>query len=381
MSTFWFVVISVAVGGWIGGVTNSLAIKMLFRPRKAVYLGRWKVPFTPGLIPKRREETAVQLGRIVSEYLLTGEGIREVLRSPEMFVRVERTLHNGWAGLSGNSSTLREVIVGQIGQEGLEQLEEGWKDARRDWIEQAVERLLSPSPWHEQLTKTWIPEWNIERVERLSLHLSNQLLGVAASFLASDKGEEMLKSGIQKMSGIGFLGSLAGMLMGDKLIEKLKQPLLEALEGEELKALVAKLLHEQIESVGNRPVGEWLSRIDQAAAKRWVDERVQSLFPAEAVLDKPLSEWLAPVRWKMTAWLPQIQGWLMKAAEKQVQPLLQALDIPKIVSSQVSRFPIEQFEEVMLEVSGKEFRMITWLGVFLGALIGALQAVVIRIFL
>lgn len=39
------------LGGIIGYITNGIAIKMLFRPRKAVYLGHWKIPFTPGLIP------------------------------------------------------------------------------------------------------------------------------------------------------------------------------------------------------------------------------------------------------------------------------------------------------------------------------------------
>ena len=43
------------VGGVIGYITNNLAIKMLFRPRKAIYIGKWHIPFTPGLIPKQKE--------------------------------------------------------------------------------------------------------------------------------------------------------------------------------------------------------------------------------------------------------------------------------------------------------------------------------------
>ncbi|HZG70765.1 MAG TPA: DUF445 family protein, partial [Chondromyces sp.] len=65
------------IGALIGGFTNFLAIKMLFRPYRPLYLGKWKLPFTPGLIPKRHGELATQIGRIVEEYLLTPESIEK----------------------------------------------------------------------------------------------------------------------------------------------------------------------------------------------------------------------------------------------------------------------------------------------------------------
>ena len=42
------------IGLIIGYVTNNIAIKMLFRPLKPVYIGKRRVPFTPGLIPKEK---------------------------------------------------------------------------------------------------------------------------------------------------------------------------------------------------------------------------------------------------------------------------------------------------------------------------------------
>lgn len=61
------------VGAVIGGFTNYLAIKMLFRPYNAIKIKSWQLPFTPGLIPKRRGELAKQLGETVTKYLLTPE--------------------------------------------------------------------------------------------------------------------------------------------------------------------------------------------------------------------------------------------------------------------------------------------------------------------
>ena len=77
------------IGALIGGYTNHLAIKMLFRPHEAKYIGKWKVPFTPGLIPKRRDELAKQLGRTVVEHLLTPETFKRRFFSNEMRDKAE----------------------------------------------------------------------------------------------------------------------------------------------------------------------------------------------------------------------------------------------------------------------------------------------------
>ena len=42
------------LGGLIGYYTNDIAIKMLFRPYKVLYIFGRKVPFTPGLIPSNQ---------------------------------------------------------------------------------------------------------------------------------------------------------------------------------------------------------------------------------------------------------------------------------------------------------------------------------------
>lgn len=65
----------IIIGALIGAVTNHLAIRMLFRPLEAKYIGKYRIPFTPGLIPKRRDELAANLGRTVVKHLLTPEGI------------------------------------------------------------------------------------------------------------------------------------------------------------------------------------------------------------------------------------------------------------------------------------------------------------------
>ena len=61
------------LGAVIGYITNDLAIRMLFHPYKEIYIGKWHVPFTPGLIPAQKNRLAKSLGDVVSGQLLSAQ--------------------------------------------------------------------------------------------------------------------------------------------------------------------------------------------------------------------------------------------------------------------------------------------------------------------
>ena len=80
------------IGALIGYLTNWLAVKMLFRPRKAFYIGKFHVPFTPGVIPRRKGALAKALGRMVSEMLVKKEDLKESLCSESVSRTVAKTV-------------------------------------------------------------------------------------------------------------------------------------------------------------------------------------------------------------------------------------------------------------------------------------------------
>ncbi|WP_241463051.1 DUF445 domain-containing protein [Listeria aquatica] len=77
MNIWISILVMMIIGGFIGMMTNFIAIRMLFRPYKAIFIGKWRLPFTPGLIPKRRDELAQKIGQVVTEHLLTGDMIQK----------------------------------------------------------------------------------------------------------------------------------------------------------------------------------------------------------------------------------------------------------------------------------------------------------------
>ena len=76
------IAVSVTIGAVIGLLTNWLAIRMLFRPRRAWHVWGRPVPFTPGLVPRSQPELARKIGETVENHLLGGDDIAELLRSP-----------------------------------------------------------------------------------------------------------------------------------------------------------------------------------------------------------------------------------------------------------------------------------------------------------
>lgn len=70
-----------AVGATIGYTTNYIAVKMLFRPLKPVMIGRFHVPFTPGVVPKRKDELAGRLGAAVADQFWGADELEAVFLS------------------------------------------------------------------------------------------------------------------------------------------------------------------------------------------------------------------------------------------------------------------------------------------------------------
>ncbi|MDX2031391.1 MAG: DUF445 family protein [Blastocatellia bacterium] len=54
-----------------------LAVKMLFRPRHPIYIGKWRLPLTPGMLPKERDHFIEALSSVIAERLLDVETITD----------------------------------------------------------------------------------------------------------------------------------------------------------------------------------------------------------------------------------------------------------------------------------------------------------------
>lgn len=77
------------VGAGIGALTNHLAIRMLFRPFQPWTLAGFRLPFTPGVIPRKRAELAANIARTFERHLLSGRHLHELITGNRMIQMLE----------------------------------------------------------------------------------------------------------------------------------------------------------------------------------------------------------------------------------------------------------------------------------------------------
>lgn len=89
-STPWLTYISFPiVAALIGWITNAIAVKMLFRPRRPV---RVLGITLQGLVPKRQKELAISIGETVESSLLTREDILSLIAQERMQIELSRLI-------------------------------------------------------------------------------------------------------------------------------------------------------------------------------------------------------------------------------------------------------------------------------------------------
>jgi uncharacterized membrane protein YheB (UPF0754 family) len=128
--------ITIGLGALAGGVTNQLAIWMLFHPYEPPkLLGRWRLHFFQGAIPKNQPRLAAAIGRTVGSRLLTAEDLTGTFAEEEFRSAFhERLAHVIDEILNRERGSLRSMIppslaadldalVEETLQRGLEQLE------------------------------------------------------------------------------------------------------------------------------------------------------------------------------------------------------------------------------------------------------------------
>ncbi len=83
------------IGLFVGWLTNVLAIEMLFKPKKAIKVGKFRLPFTPGLIPLNRDKMIDKASFQTTEVLLNSLDQKDIENS-EQFKLFSNMLDNFW---------------------------------------------------------------------------------------------------------------------------------------------------------------------------------------------------------------------------------------------------------------------------------------------
>ena len=364
------------VGALVGAATNYMAIKMLFRPYKPIYFYKWRLPLTPGLIPKRRGDLAIQLGNTVSEYLLTPNTIKKKFLSPEVRQSV----------LTFAQAKVAEEIFDKD-KTIYEWMQQGGFGHVPSLVEQKVDEVIATqigSLKNTLSTKTireLLPE-DVERtLDEKVAYIPQQILKKGEDYFVSTEGTAMLKNMLDDfLLSKGSFGGMIQMFVGDgsSLVEKIKTEIIGFLRSPRAEEWLENLISNEYEKVKARHAMDFLVDFDFEQVTALIQQYAKKEIAVEDRLNKRISDyWPDGKRWATEDMLPKLTDKLFVAAEEKIEDILKRLNLQEVVREQVDSYPIAKLEELVLGIISKELKLITWLGGIIGGIVGFIQALVV----
>lgn len=359
----------VVIGVVIGAVTNHLAIRMLFRPLEPKYIGKYRVPFTPGLIPKRRDELAANLGRTVVKHLLTPEGIGKRLASPAVREAVTRLVEQEVTKWTRSEETTESWL-----SRFIDEPKQRIQGKISYYLEQEFTRLMSK--WRDQPVRELIGEAGEQKIEEVMPYLVASILQQAEDYFDSPEGRIQLEETVARFIQQRLGGGMFGMLLANVNVVDMIQPELKrVLQSESTAQFILSLLRQEWQKGLNRPLSSYMTEETESRIRQTVKEQIVTRLPIDTMLDTPLRVWFEPFESQILGQhMPVVIDHLFERTTNQLGQILQTLDIETIVREEVDLLDTAYLEEIVLSISKREFRAITWLGGLLGGLIGLIQA-------
>lgn len=129
------------LGATIGYFTNYIAVKMLFHPYKPWKIGKLRVPFTPGIVPRRQPVLAKAIGDAVGNHLFTGDDLKELFLTDETKERaVDMVMDALDLSLVFDAEAEKLPTANQLGLTYLK--EEQWQSAKDGLVRFLTDRIV-----------------------------------------------------------------------------------------------------------------------------------------------------------------------------------------------------------------------------------------------
>lgn len=298
------------VGGVIGYVTNDIAIRMLFRPHNAKYLFGFKIPFTPGIIPKEKDRMAKTVASAITENLMSIEVLEKNLLSKEMLFKIETSINKFVNSQKSNNETIKEFLLHYLTDDELQDMKNN--------IEQELSNQISLA-----LEKT---------------NIGDAVSDIVVNHVASKLKIEGLNLDIPKV----------------------------------FKSLVGDSLWREVASIIEIPAKKYLvkniNQILEDKGSSIINNTIQSEF--DLFLSVPIKDLLQEKEEQITQTISFIINAYKIVISEHLPKILRTINIHSIIESKVNEMDMQETENLILKVMNKELKAIVWLGALLGLLMG-----------
>ncbi|MBC2296530.1 DUF445 domain-containing protein [Listeria welshimeri] len=372
MSVLFTILLMAVIGGFIGAMTNYIAIRMLFCPYKALYLFNKRVPFTPGLIPKRRDELAEHIGKVVVSHLLTEDAIRARLLEENLQKEITETVAKMFHEKMQLETTPNELLH-QLGYENAEGRSISWLETV---LEKEINHFLTIKKTSQM--NELIPVMLEKELETKLPHVTERITSKLTLFIASEEGKLQIKMMLQKFfEEHGKMGSMARMFINvESFSEKIQQEGAKLINQEDTKNLINQLLTTEWKNFEAKELQELIPTEKQAHLAEQLTSEIIQAFPHDKIFNQPvqviLRDYEVMIKSKI---IPFAVERMLDFVATHSADIVERMDLAKLVETQIATFSLPEIEKLVVEISGRELKMITYLGGILGGFIGVIQGI------
>ncbi len=388
-------IVTPIAGSIIGYTTNWLAIKMLFKPHQAAYIGKFRIPFTPGVIPREQKRIAKSLGQAVGNNLLTEEVILKELTNKQVIeqlqtyiigdllsrpISIDAIMHQIYP-----SKEAQEALYEKIAEIIQEKLSKEFSD-NQTIKNQIFAMIARKIPYSKKINEI-IGEKAVSQVNTIIVSHKEDI----ANYLMGALEEEDVKSQIiQVIDQIlsEKLGGLAAMFVQpEALYTMLVDYSHTYLEEEENQEQMAQFICHKVDAFLDKEVSAVLSskeyihltekavvmiedEIVEMVSSNAMSEHIQEYLIAFAKIDIQLTDEMKD------SFSKGVCQAYKNFAQTHLPVFIQQFNITRIVESEINHFSVADVERLIFGIVDKELKAITWFGALLGFIMGLLTLLV-----
>jgi uncharacterized membrane protein YheB (UPF0754 family) len=200
----WLYLAPPIAGAVVGYFTNDVAIKMLFRPYTAKYIGKYQLPFTPGLIPSNQGRLATRISDTIMGSLLTPSELQNIAKRLLEVERVQAAitwlLQLALEQIRVDKEQKTVKVLANILKDLLGESFPRWLRVlarKTDFLEPLLDRIFDRILLEFELTDAQakqLADWSIDAI------LPPEVLRLAAIDFLTDRNIQVIDEGLREKS-------------------------------------------------------------------------------------------------------------------------------------------------------------------------------------
>ncbi|MCE4986952.1 DUF445 family protein [Staphylococcus haemolyticus] len=372
MQAFLVILFMVVVGAVIGGVTNVIAIRMLFHPFKPYYIFKMRIPFTPGLIPKRREEIATKIGQVIEEHLITESVIHQKLNEPNTREAINDLVIKQLSKLKSDDATIRKFA---------NQFDFDLDDLINNKLDKTIINKLNNYYYDKQAKSIneILPAEVVTMVDEKLDQAGDLIRERARNYLSSDKGArdiyDMLDTFFAEKGKI--VGLLQMFMTKESIAERVQHELIRLTRHPKAKVIIDKVIRDEYETLKSQPLSHVVKEEQFTNISESLVHLIMTNLQLNEKMDTPISK-LTPklVDQIQVGVANTITDLIIKQASNHLSTIMTKINLRQMVENQINTFDLDYIERLIIEIANKELKLIMSLGFILGGIIGFFQGIV-----